>query len=562
MRMAGHRSRFNASDLILVGLIAFTLLLFALGDLPSVPPLPAAGWPAAEVAEPFARELMARVTPEELARTLMQRPELVPAILRNLGTAIMGAGADAVAAYLADAARASGGDVRAATRFIVVDPLRYGEDDAFRARIDALLPRAFARLPPATARAVLGELAQSGRLSFDAAEGAMVPAHPSGARRVPFDRRGVRLADDASAPIEASIFSLSSAFFTTAEAKALVDAVHAASPKRRIIVVGDPPMCGALRVECVDDLARPFTPWPRDPFIVARAGDGSLLFVNRPNAQRGREEDQNLARALVDRMPAAHWTVGPLPLHNGNILVMPDAVWISMHSVEPRALAILGEPRVPVETFSTRDGVKRYVDAVRRAAAELAAFYGKPVRFVHALPDTPAAMARLGGGAGTDLDSVVTILPTGTALVGDLTFGARLLRGAPQREWTAFRAAYGLDGDRARLLAAQDAPLQAFLDDVASALRRDGLRVRRLPLLRLPAAMVASGDVPADFLITWNNVVLEKRRAEGFASRLESGDRAAREAFAASGYTLVLFPPLIRSVVLGGGYRCASNHVR
>jgi hypothetical protein len=75
-------------------------------------------------------------------------------------------------------------------------------------------------------------------------------------------------------------------------------------------------------------------------------------------------------------------------------------------------------------------------------------------------------------------------------------------------------------------------------------------------------ASLARGHVPADFLITWNNVVLENRRAEGFASQLPSADRYAGQVFAASGYKLDLFPPLIRSIELGGGYRCASNHLR
>jgi hypothetical protein len=83
--------------------------------------------------------------------------------------------------------------------------------------------------------------------------------------------------------------------------------------------------------------------------------------------------------------------------------------------------------------------------------------------------------------------------------------------------------------------------------------------VRRLPLLILPAAMLARSNIDAssEFLLTWNNVVLErrgaKRRAEGFASLLPSADRNAQQVFAASGYELDLFPPLIGSVVRRGG---------
>ena len=76
-----------------------------------------------------------------------------------------------------------------------------------------------------------------------------------------------------------------------------------------------------------------------------------------------------------------------------------------------------------------------------------------------------------------------------------------------------------------------------------------------MPLLLVPAQ-------PADYLITWNNVVLENRRAEGFASQIPEADVYARKTFEVAGYTLVLFPPLQRSIELGGGYRCASNHVR
>ena len=37
---------------------------------------------------------------------------------------------------------------------------------------------------------------------------------------------------------------------------------------------------------------------------------------------------------------------------------------------------------------------------------------------------------------------------------------------------------------------------------------------------------------------------------------------AVKKVFEASGYRLDLYPPLVRSVILGGGYRCASNHLR
>ncbi|HJX28196.1 MAG TPA: hypothetical protein VJ885_09805, partial [Thermoanaerobaculia bacterium] len=121
------------------------------------------------------------------------------------------------------------------------------------------------------------------------------------------------------------------------------------------------------------------------------------------------------------------------------------------------------------------------------------------------------------------------------------------------------------------LTAAQETPragaLDRFLDLTAGHLQKEGFRVRRLPLLQVPFSLLRDpGGLEGEFLLTWNNVVAETRggvvRAEGFSSLLPSGDRAATEAFAAAGARLDLFPPLVRSVVLNGGYRCASNHVR
>jgi hypothetical protein len=267
-----------------------------------------------------------------------------------------------------------------------------------------------------------------------------------------------------------------------------------------------------------------------------------------------------------------------------------DSVWITLHTLEPRILALLGTDRVPVETFGTTEGIDRYLAAARRAADELGTLYGRPARFVHPLPesgplpDRIALMRVLGGGAGYDLDSLVTFLPglsKGTALVADLAAGRKLLAKLPASERKALRTTYNLepDGDALSraLLAAQDTPravaLTGFLDLTAGHLAAQGLRVLRLPLVRIPYALLhdrsglpdmAPGS-DLEFLLTWNNVVAETRkgklRAEGFAY-LPSGDAAARKTFQAVGAHLDLFPPLVRSIVLNGGYRCASSHVR
>lgn len=591
----------------MIQLLAILLLRLAAPGLPPIPPLPEGSWPSPAAAEPFARELMARVPAGVLARTLAGQPELAPAILRNLGTAAMTndrALHDALQTYLTAVAHASASatpnDVQRLTAIAVVDPLRYQEDRSFRARINAWLPRTLTQTPPPVAVAILAELTKSAALDFDTGEAVAAAAHliprASSARRVPYEPE-LRVQDDLSGPIEASIFSLSTSFFSGAEAKRFLQSVRRSAPERRILVLGDAAMRDALgpvardlRIDVLDDTAHSFTPWPRDPFVVARSAKGNVVFVNRPNPQPGREDDQLMARAIVQQLPAAadrawsaRWTVAPTPFHNGHILVTPANVWITIHALEPRILSILGLDRVPAESFGDPRVLSRYLDAARTAASELGTLYGLPVRFVHPLPSGPGAaeeMTAIGGGAGIDLDSILTLLPRVggrvDALVGDIALGVAEARRATAAEWLPVRDAYHFRGEpesvRRAVIASQQSDeglaLQRFLDQIAEELGRDGMTVRRLPLLSVPATLLARQDVAADFrfLITWNNVVLEdragSRRAEGFASLLPSADRLAREAFAASGYRLILHPPLTNSIVRGGGYRCASNHLR
>ena len=189
-------------------------------------------------------------------------------------------------------------------------------------------------------------------------------------------------------------------------------------------------------------------------------------------------------------------------------------------------------------------------------------------------------MRRLGGGAGYDLDSILTLVPTRkgrlAVLVADVAAGRDLLAKLPPGDWNALRQGYGLEpaGEQlaTALAAAQRTPamdgLGSFLDLTAEHLKAQGFQVRRLPLLAVPVPLLhdRAGLTHSEFLITWNNVVVENRkkdvRAEGFASLIPTGDRIARDAFAGLGVHLDLFPPLVRSVILNGGYRCASNHLR
>jgi hypothetical protein len=85
----------------------------------------------------------------------------------------------------------------------------------------------------------------------------------------------------------------------------------------------------------------------------------------------------------------------------------------------------------------------------------------------------------------------------------------------------------------------------------------------------VPVQLLADheGARGSEFLLSWNNVVIEttregRLRAEGFASLLPAGDAQAQRTFSVAGCHLDLLPALVHSIVLNGGYRCASNHLR
>jgi len=412
----------------------------------------------------------------------------------------------------------------------------------------------------------------------------------------------LRFDDDWTREIAASVYSLPSSFFSAAEAKAFLAGVHALAPKRQILVLADPAGREALGrlpgVTTLPTFGRDYSPWPRDPLSLTHRTDGGLAVLIRPNVQRGREEDANLGRALIQTLSAdldrrfkqPVWTVAGVPFHNGQALIAPQAVWISIHTLEPRILEILGLDRIPVETFGTAAGIDRYLAAAHRAADELGVLYGRPVRFVHPLPDHGDLAARvdllraLGDGAGTDLDSIVTLVPRRagaadsplTAFVADIAAGSTLIGRLFPADLASMRSTYGFSPNidlasvlRAGLAIPSARGLGAFLDVVAGQLSSEGITVHRLPLLFAPFSALARADELPEggtFLIGWNNAVLETRggalSAEAFESGLPTGDREAIAAYASAGARLTLLPALPMSVIRGGGYRCASNHVR
>ena len=512
--------------------------------------------------------------------------------------------ASAIAAEAA-ALQAGGGwnaeDVQRLAATLLVDPLRFVDDVGFRQRVLELLPAVLPpAVPPALRDEILGELNQVRGFDFAAAEAVEVGwgAVPRASReRATAAGSRVRVSEDPALPVEASVYSAPSWLVEPLAATRLVAAVRAVAPERTLVVLTDAPaafagLAASTGAHVLPTHGREYSPWPRDPLSFARTGDGAVALLLRPNRQPGREGDLTLGRELVQTLPpelGRRWggvtlSYAPVPFHNGHLLPLGDDLWLTVHSVELRILELLGEPAVPTHTFGTRAGVARFVAAARQAATELGELYGREPRFVHPLPgddDDPRAAAALlemlGGGAGYDLDSLVTLLPRGggaVALVADLSLGVELVRDAPAADWQAFAATYGARepqrlAERLAGAAASDAgaALDRFADALAGHLAAEGLAVARLPLLLLERDLLPpTPGVQPLVLIGWNNMVVERRggavHAEGFATGLAAGDRAAESAYAAAGARLHLLPPLVGSVVRNGGYRCASNQLR
>ncbi|HEX4952524.1 MAG TPA: hypothetical protein VF017_03900 [Thermoanaerobaculia bacterium] len=402
---------------------------------------------------------------------------------------------------------------------------------------------------------------------------------------------------DDQGPIAASFYFLSSSFFEVDEVRIFLEALIRHDPGRQVFLFTDESLETGLSaaalpaVTVVRTAPLPYSPWPRDPFASTRDGRGNVVLVARSRLQPGREDDLWMAAEVAKALPAslagpagrARWALSPVYFHTGQMLPERSSLRLSVHSVEPLALELAGIPAVPAERFGTPEGIAPYFRAARRAIEQVAGLWGRPAELVHPMPgggpeDVPL-VARLAGGAGFDLDSLLTFLPGAAgrevAAVADVSLGRDLLAATTAAEWGAFAATYRLQPDRTaarqRLAAHLESPrargLGAFLDTVASHLGAKGHRVERIPVLLVPIEILADAEnLPAgDFLVGWNNVVLSRRGAalvaEGFASGLPAADEALRRRFQEAGAELVLLPILRQSVVRGGGYRCASSHL-
>lgn len=573
--------------------------------------------PALALAPPASTdEIIATVPAGEMARTMLEQPRVRLEVLRVFAAGLVHGGVDAPASrYIVAVGRAMGtqlgrrggpwtdADIDSWLSVLLVDSKRFVTDESFRQTVVANLPRAVSPLLPHELRGlILIAINRTPGIDFDTSE--RIDLAVGAARRSSVDHelafRPDGLTVRHNGAIVTSLFSLPSAYYRPYEVQDFLAALEKLAPEREILVLADARMLDELpaefgkHVHLLDTHGRPYSPWVRDPVLLARDAEGSVVILQRRYEQEGREADGYLAREIIEQLPddaaevwaGVSWMEADTPFHNGQILVVGETIWISIHTLGRAIVERLGVGAVPTSALADPQVLDRLMDAVDAAAVDLGRLFGSKVSFVHPLPRRGRSDARIAlmqtiiGGGGYDLDSLVTLLPgpdgtAAAALVGDIGRGDALLDGLEDDEFEAFRRGYRLRDDplglRAQLLAYQRSEhgrrLQAFLDLMATALADEGLQVQRLPLLLTPTAALADRGLirHEDFVVNWNNVVLETApgvaRAEGFASLIPTGDEIARAAFAQAGYSLDLLPPLVTSIIRNGGYRCSSNHL-
>jgi len=564
-----------------------------------------------ESAEP----LMEAYSPEALVLFLEANPMMKEGVLSALAEGLdskSGIPTPSVEIYLQHLMRQAGYELQADRMslseffsYLVLDIDRFSNNETYRQRIMEILPKAVPQdLNPNLKREVLAVLVYFPGMDFDTLETLQIAwqivKRDSRTRQAGPGGRSQLKPLEGSGNIALSMYSLPAQLFSYEEATRFLDTIRKLGEQREIVVLSDlnlyapfKAFCKKNDIDLIETSVPFYSPWPRDPMIFAQSEGDRLLIVQRPNTQASREMDDYMARELVHGLPekldfkwgGVHWDKAATPFHNGKILLGHDRVWINLDTVEIRTLEILGLDRVPVQSFRTEKGIRTYLEAANQAASELAKLFGKPVSFIDPLPwDGPlqrkiAIMFILGGGAGYDLDSLVTLLPNGqgaqTALVGDVNLAKDMIAEVSGVEWRQFSQGYKFAGApearRDEILAYQDesrgAKLNQYLDLVSAYLSAVGLEVKRLPLFLVPENAVRGRENSGgDFLVSWNNVVLEKSQdgafAEGFTAMLEPGDAFAKKVFAEAGFQLRFVPPLLESIYRNGGYRCASKHLR
>lgn len=426
----------------------------------------------------------------------------------------------------------------------------------------------------------------------------------SGAREMPVSKSNPLETLEGGTKISLSVYSLPSESFSFEESTRFLKAVKRLAPNREVVVLSDlnafspfKAFCEQLGVSLIPTFGEGFSPWPRDPILFSKLPEKPWLILQRPNSQASRREDDLMARAMVHGLPdlldcewgAPEWGQAPTPFHNGKIIIAKDQLWINLDTVEIRTLEILGLDRVPIESFQSSEGISKYLEAANLAAGELAHLFGMPVAFLEPLPfhgdleRRSATMYFLGGSAGFDLDSLVTLLPLETgqiaAIVGDVGLGIQMIQKSPSHEIAAYQQGYGLGSDPERFRQvlleysrqARSERLGNYLDLIAGFLAHNGLVVERLPLFLVPTHQIenlinSKAVTEKDFLMTWQNVVIDRRGgeafAEGFAGLLPQADLMAEAVFEKLGYKLQFLPPLLESIYRMGGYRCASKHIQ
>lgn len=439
-------------------------------------------------------------------------------------------------------------------------------------------------------------------------------------RERPFESGSFELVDDGTSPITSHLFSLPSTHFDPAACLETLRSVRSACPEAELLVLSDfmgssqpaaRTFCEELRsmgCRLLPTLGQsPPSPWLRDPMLPLEDEEGRLIFLSRPNRQSGRESDLKVSRQLVsaaaqdwdEEHREVSWSPCPTPFHGGHLIFTPGSVWLSVHSVETRVLELMNIDRIDVTKLLKPEGWANYCRAVDAAVDELGAALGVQTNLVHPWPSPPPGMSHsefisaLGGGNDIDLDVLLTLIPDQTshagvvALVGSTDASRPLIEKLTATELETFAQSFGMDLPatqlRPRLQTWQGSPkvsgLEDFLKLVSLHLASMDIPVATTPLVFVETKLITShprlsNDQPhVHFPLGHCNAVLERvaptanrnsrsMRAHAFMSGLPSLDSKATSAYEEIGCQLHLHPPLIESLVLEGGFRCATQQIR
>lgn len=301
----------------------------------------------------------------------------------------------------------------------------------------------------------------------------------------------------------------------------------------------------------------PITIWTQDPFLVLRGpGDEITLLTSKAF---DRADDRLMADVIASD---GGYRVRPSGLffEGGNIVSDEEHILIGANTIRRNAVEL---------DVSDAEVVLRFEEELGRRVLVVGPF-PQPIAHID------MAITPLGGGRIAVADAAAGAAIAERALQDDPASVAAFERWCEEHFFgdPAIRELTGKDGaltppqvtGRTMDMIAKSREAAPLLDGVAASLERLGYRVARVPLLfGGPEAEPEAGGTErmraAYPMLTYNNVIVETGESGSRVYLPRYGwpaiDNAARDAWAALGFTVQPIDGLTISAMYGGALRCA-----